>query len=312
METDLNSTSKEILQTALTMSGDEEEDDTQDVEQSVTIENFEIDTNSTTEGRKKSTKRKKTKRGKRRKRRIKGSKPPKKDIFSSLHCGPCAILVIWSALIVISWLCFILAEKICKKDVIYCLKNSQGDYIEAFLYTLIFSLCHFFILIHALFSRFRVLKYIGLLTASTSLLFKWYFNDSAVEKDWADRGNYFLIKMWFLFFVVVFGYLWLTDKLYGIKVSFTPRRLPFIVWIVVTGFFILRSLLGHSIWSCQNLNDSLDPRNRYSTKGGECAWEFGNTCWAYVIEGVFRPVYWGRETCSAKAYITRTERHRKM
>ena len=62
--------------------------------------------------------------------------------------------------------------------------------------------------------------------------------------------------------------------------------------------------------SCKHLNDSLHPDYQYSESGSNCTWVKPTVCWHYAVKGLYRPVFWGRSTCSQ--YTTDVSEHKTV
>lgn len=178
----------------------------------------------------------------------------------------------------------------CKDDIIICLKEMKMKFFTILQYIALFGFIHFLIFILSFFVKSQFVKYFGISLSVMGFGFRAWNSQGFSAEDHS------LANIVISFSVIVVGFLLIGLISLTIKI-FKKKFFYGIAWL---SFFIL---LGQYIYwervvnSCVHLNDSLDDRVKYSEEGGMCKWFQPKRCWAYTIDGIFKPLYFGKDTC---------------
>lgn len=150
---------------------------------------------------------------------------------------------------------------------------------------------HFFIFLTALWVKLKPLKCLGLLMAISSFAYRWVTSHGFSTFD-HSKANVQTCSVIFFGMATITVWIYLAYKSYRKSARFFWGYLTF--WITFW-FLVYYSRIARS---CNHLQDSIHPNVKYSEEGGECKWVKSKICWDYVIEGAFKPLFWGHMKCS--------------
>jgi hypothetical protein len=148
-----------------------------------------------------------------------------------------------------------------------------------------------------------------------------------------SQANFMISQMMTIFMVIL--YLWwsVTLKLWFKKpneeenerkkkssisiqenniITFLRTKKLFLGWICGWVLFWFSLYWIKIANSCSEINRGLMSLNAYSNDGGECVWERGDVCWHYTIEGIFTPLYYGRDKCTDVMFKDDISSYKKM
>lgn len=220
------------------------------------------------------------------------------------YIGPCILFIFWVLLFGLSQLAWTRSLLGCEYDIVVCIKWLRGKFVKIILYVFAYALVHFYILVHSIYHRKLFLKVTGLLMVFSSFGYRWFTSDGFDAED-HSQANFTLCIMMLIFFSVIFFWWFFALKSWksnNVRIKYGYFIFWLTFWLLVYDFRVRRS--------CRHLQDSLDYRMEYNNKGLECRWEHGKICWHYTIDGIFRPLYWGRSDCTK--IPTDLEEHRAM
>jgi len=223
-------------------------------------------------------------------------------------CGdyvcPVCVLIIWAFFMIgaqYSWNMSLIG---CEYDIIVCIKWLRGKFVKIILYVLLYTTCHFVIFIHALFTKNRILKYTGFTLSVGSLFYRYMVSKGFTQTD-HSQANFTLAVIIMIFMTALF--LWFFISFYFLfKKEKKGAYIWFGAWVFI--WFMIYDLRIRR--SCRHLQDSMDPEIKYTNKGNECRWIHSTICWHYTIDGIFQPLFWGRDDC--KKISTDLDEHRAL
>jgi hypothetical protein len=136
------------------------------------------------------------------------------------------------------------------------------------------------------------LRYIGIALSTVSYGYRWWTSNGFSTVD-HSKANVQICTFFFFCMLMIFAWFYYLFKFFRISKLKGSAYLGgwFAFWFSIYYWRFARS--------CDHLNDSLVPEVKYSNAGGECHWERGSICWHYTIDGIFKPLYWGRTKCES-------------
>ena len=182
----------------------------------------------------------------------------------------------------------------CEYDIVVCIKWLRGKFVPIILYVLGYTMIHFYVLIHSLLVKSKRMKVLGLFLSIGSFFYRYSVSEGFSNLD-HSKANMTICLMILVLASVLLGWFVAAYLLYRVE------KTKFWFWAYI-GFWVG---FGVFLWnarvrkSCEHLQDSLDPAVKYSDAGPECTWVKAPICWHFVIEGIFRPLFWGRDDCAA-------------
>lgn len=192
----------------------------------------------------------------------------------------------------------------CKDDIIICLKEMQMKFFTILKFIFLFGLLHFLVVVQSLMLRDKFLQYTGTIIGVGSYLFRAFTSKGISAEDHSFAN---IMLSFLAIFVATMILLWFIATLEFFK----KRAVYGFLWIIGFTAFIYYIYWNRVLNSCVHLNDSLDDRVRYSEQGPECKWFKPKICWHYTIDGIFKPLYYGKDTCE-KADTTDLFDHKRM
>lgn len=224
--------------------------------------------------------------------------------FCKDYVAPCCLLTIWLVLFGLSQIAWEKSLLGCEYDIVVCIKWLRGKFVKIILYVVFFTTVHFYIFIHSLYLKNKIVKSIGLFMVVASFGYR-YMTSQGFDAEDHSQANLSLCVMVLIALTVIF--LWWFFAIKAVKSKDPKFKYGYFVfwtlfWLLIYDFRVRRS--------CRHLQDSLDPRVKYTNKGDFCRWEHGKICWHFTIDGIFKPLYWGRNDC--RTISTDLEEHKKM
>jgi hypothetical protein len=190
----------------------------------------------------------------------------------------------------------------CELDMALCVSILKKQAPTLMLHVAKFALINFILLHVALRQNDQVARNTGIgIVAGTYLYI--FFTSNGFSKEDHSQVNMVLA-------FVVFG---LLNMLYatGYGLIRVWKRSKLLLLGLVLSLMALASLFYQLrvVSSCNHLYDSLHPDYVYSETGSECKWLRPKICWHYAIQGVYKPLFWGRSECNQ--YSTDLSLHRQ-
>ena len=232
----------------------------------------------------KPTRRKRRKKKKRRKKRDKG--------MSRIWDGLTVIL--WVIFIGLAQVCWQYSMISCQYDIIRCIKWLRDKFAAVMLWVGIYTILHYFVLIHATFTRKKTLKWFGLIMTFSSIIYRASVS-KGFNKDDFSKANFSLFVVMTGLLTVVYFWWVITLKIFSLK---KYGKSGLVLWLVGWVLFYVSIYYVRIVRSCSHLYDSIDPEIKYSEKGDVCRYLKGDICWHYAVDGIFRPLFWGRDDCN--------------
>lgn len=204
--------------------------------------------------------------------------------------GPCVIVTVWGTLIGIAQFIWESTLMACDYDIIVCIKWLKSKFITVIWEIFAYSLIHYYIFLHALLVNKPYLRATGITLALGSFGYRYITSHgfSAIDHS---KANVQLAG--FMIFVLVL----ISLSFYFTLKCCQKSRKSGVIWTLSWTFFWFFAYYIRVKRSCVHLQDSLDERIKYSDDEGDCKWVKGEVCWHYTIDGIFRPFFWGRESC---------------
>lgn len=244
------------------------------------------------------------------------------------YIKPCLIVTVEVVLLFIANLLFENSLSACDYDVIVCIKWLKSKMIGIIVQIFAFSLIHFTIVVLSIYIELCYVRWTGIILSMVSYGYRFQTSKGFGNLD-HSKANMMISEMVLIFMTLVWIFWMITFKLWFLnrrrrrKGYKRAQRLPggprgqrpslskvekFKKFVIDKKWFLVWMGAWFSFWfsvywirianSCREINMGLASLNGYSDKGGECVWERGSVCWHYTIEGIFRPLFWGREKCS--------------
>lgn len=226
------------------------------------------------------------------------------QIIFTEYVFPCILFTFWLIIFGLSQIAWQKSLLGCQFDIVVCIKWLRGKFVKIILYVVAYTLVHFYIFVHALFHRKKFLKISGLLMSTISFSYRWLTSDGFDAED-HSKANFTLCLVTLIFICMFFFWWFVAIK--AIKSKNKKFKFGYFIFWIFFWFMVYDLRVRRS---CRHLQDSLDPRVKYSNKGDECRWERGKICWHFTIDGIFQPLFWGRDDCSKIS--TDLDEHRKM
>lgn len=157
-------------------------------------------------------------------------------------------------------------------------------------YIVLFGFIHFYVFIHSFLLKARYLKIPGILISVSSFGYRAITSKGFSAED-HSLGNVVISGITIFLSFLIFLWIVFTIKLFKKKII--TGSIWLIFFVLICYYFYWEKVLN----SCVHLNDSLDPRVKYSEEGKMCKWFQPKICPAYSIDGLFKVFYIGKDTC---------------
>lgn len=203
---------------------------------------------------------------------------------------PCLLVAFWGFLIGVSQIIWEKTLLACDYDVIVCIKWLKKKFMTVIYEILAYALIHFYVFVHGIYHSKPYIRATGMSLALISFGYRYVTSHgfSAIDHS---KANVQLAGFMMAFLFFIYFCFWVTVKM------FKSSRKKGALWIFFWGSFWLILFYKRILKSCDHLQDSLDDDYRYSNSEGDCKWVKGDICWHYTIDGIFQPLFWGRDDC---------------
>ena len=180
----------------------------------------------------------------------------------------------------------------CEYDIIVCIKWLRGKFAKIIFLVLAYTTIHFVILLNSIFTKKFWLKILGLTMSIVSIGYRFLVSKGFSQTD-HSKANFTLAVIMFILLTTIFSWFFLTFHF-----VFSKQKWKKWAWFGGWLFFWFLIYDLRIRRSCRHLQDSMDPGIKYSNIGNECRWEHASVCWHYTIDGIFQPLFWGRDDCA--------------
>lgn len=200
------------------------------------------------------------------------------------------LLGLWFVLYLFCFMLWTYSNINCSGNIIKCMLRMQNYFVQIGFSVYLMAFSIFTIFVSSIWSRNSLSTYIGIL----SLLV--YYSSIAVRSTgftWEDhsQGNFIILNIFLLYISISYIIFRIYQKIYYCN------KIAFRILAGVTVIAIIYLYDKRILKSCSKFNDGLLPNYTLKKGNGECNWDEASICWHFVIYGMFRPLYWGRDTC---------------